>query len=225
MNFDPFDDVNCKYGSPMGRVSDAPGNFVDVPRTALRAVHEHEGAQPDTIDPGYDKGGAYWGLPDNVWAVWVDHPDFDMVVRYVRACSAGEALDKVQGVELDEFTQAYIEAMYFTDGQGIDEDGFDGNTMLSPEAFEQIKADCEFFQGRARHLLEDAYETGQYDAARAGHDFWLTRNGHGSGFWDRKELDRLSTINATLGDRLTKVAKEFRSLSLVKGDDGLLYLE
>lgn len=33
--------------------------------------------------------------------------------------------------------------------------------------------------------------------ARAGHDLWLTRNGHGAGFWDR-DLGEL-------GDRLTKV--------------------
>lgn len=122
--------------------------------------------------------------------------------------------------ELDDFTRAYIEAIYFTD-----EDGFDGNTMLSTEAFEQIKADCAKFQADAHYLLAQAYAQDGYDAAQAGHDFWLTRNGHGSGFWDRKELDGLSTINATLGDRLTKIAKEFRSLSLVKGDDGLLYLE
>ena len=223
MTFNPFEDVGSRFGSPMGRTSDAPGNFVDAPRSALRAMHEHEGASPDSIDPGYDKGGAYWGLPDNVWAVWIDDPNEDLAVTYVRARSAEEAIDKVRGIELDAFTAAYVEAIYFTDA-GPD-DACDTDDLFSDSAWEQIKGDCEFFQGRAKCLLEDAYETGQYDAAQAGHDFWLTRNGHGSGFWDRKELDGLSTINATLGARLTKIAKEFRSLSLVKGDDGLVYLE
>lgn len=43
-----------------------------------------------------------------------------------------------------------------------------------------------------------------YSAAElAGHDFWLTRNGHGAGFRDR-ELGEL-------GDRLTKAAQAFGS--------------
>ncbi len=42
--------------------------------------------------------------------------------------------------------------------------------------------------------LEDAWE-------QVGHDFNLTRNGHGAGFWDRG-LDEL-------GDRLTKASKPF----------------
>jgi hypothetical protein len=38
---------------------------------------------------------------------------------------------------------------------------------------------------------------------RAGHDFWLTRQGHGTGFWDRGLGD--------LGGRLTEDAKSFGS--------------
>lgn len=223
MKFDPFDNVDCKYGAPMGRPSASPTDFSGVPRSALKTQHQHEGAGADETDAGYDKGGAYWGLPDNVWAVWVGPPDFDLAVTYVRARSREEAIDKVQGIELDAFTAAYVEAIYFTDA-GPD-DACDEGDMFSDSAWKQIKGDCEFFQGRAKYLLDDAYETGQYGASQAGHDFWLTRNGHGTGFWDRKELDGLSTINATLGDRLTKIAEEFRWLSLVKGDDGLLYLE
>ena len=49
----------------------------------------------------------------------------------------------------------------------------------------------------------------------AGHDFWLTRNGHGAGFWDRG-LDQL-------GDDLTKATKTFGQIDLYLGDDGLVY--
>ena len=34
------------------------------------------------------------------------------------------------------------------------------------------------------------------DCSQAGHDFWLTRNGHGTGFWDRG--------NGRVGDILTE---------------------
>lgn len=51
---------------------------------------------------------------------------------------------------------------------------------------------------------------------RAGHDFWLTRNGHGAGFWDGDWPD-------AVGDRLTKASEAFGSCDLYVGDDGRLY--
>jgi hypothetical protein len=47
---------------------------------------------------------------------------------------------------------------------------------------------------------------------QAGGDFWLTRNGHGVGFWDRGLGE--------LGDRLTAASKPHGSSDLYIGDDG-----
>lgn len=80
--FNPFPAVNSQYGAPMGRHSDAPGNFVDAPR--LYAKHQGGGQ-------GYDRGGAYWGLPSNVWAVWTRGGES---VCYVRAWSREGAISK-----------------------------------------------------------------------------------------------------------------------------------
>lgn len=55
------------------------------------------------------------------------------------------------------------------------------------------------------------------DSEQIGHDFWLTRNGHGAGFWDRGLGER--------GDWLTQQCKIFGGMSLVVGDDGKLYYE
>lgn len=44
-----------------------------------------------------------------------------------------------------------------------------------------------------------------------GHDFWLTRNGHGAGFWDRGLGD--------FGEHLTKWAKTFGEVSLFVNDN------
>ncbi len=38
----------------------------------------------------------------------------------------------------------------------------------------------------------------------AGHDFWLTRSGHGAGFWDRG-------LTGGLGERLTEASKAYGS--------------
>lgn len=81
MRFNPFRKVDCRYGAPMGRRSDAPGNFVDAPKLYAR----HQGGCE-----GYDRGGAYWGTPCNVWAVWTRGGE---AVTYVRAWSRDEAIE------------------------------------------------------------------------------------------------------------------------------------
>jgi hypothetical protein len=53
-------------------------------------------------------------------------------------------------------------------------------------------------------------------AAQVGHDFWLTRNGHGAGFWDRGIGD--------YGDALTEHAHSFGASDVYVGDDGRLYV-
>lgn len=51
---------------------------------------------------------------------------------------------------------------------------------------------------------------------QAGHDFWLTRNGHGCGFWEDEWGD--------VKDQLDAAAKQFGECYLYVGDDGKLYL-
>jgi hypothetical protein len=43
---------------------------------------------------------------------------------------------------------------------------------------------------------------------QVGHDLWLTRNGHGAGFWDRGLGE--------VGDRLTKAAKDLGEANVWK---------
>ena len=82
-----------------------------------------------------------------------------------------------------------------------------------------MRADCEDFLGsNASDLAEycERMRNEQWSGEeRAGHDFWLTRNGHGAGFWDRGLGD--------LGDRLSAAAKVYGECDLYPGDDGLIY--
>lgn len=48
-----------------------------------------------------------------------------------------------------------------------------------------------------------------------GHDFWLTREGHGAGFWDRGL--------GVVGDRLTEACKSYGGYDLYIGDDGMVH--
>lgn len=52
-----------------------------------------------------------------------------------------------------------------------------------------------------------------------GHDLWLTRCGHGAGFWDRYTGGRGEEI----GNTLTSIAKSLGNVDLYVGDDNLIY--
>ena len=83
MTFNPFPALSGKHGAPHGRHGDAPGNFVDNPGPFFA---RHQGGTN-----GYDRGGAYWGSPSNVFAVWTA----DECVTYTRAKSKADAIQQV----------------------------------------------------------------------------------------------------------------------------------
>lgn len=67
---------------------------------------------------------------------------------------------------------------------------------------------------------------GYWSASQAGHDFWLTRNGHGTGFWDHylefSDDDREQV--RTIGKLLTDASHKFGQCDLYAGDDGKIYI-
>lgn len=68
-----------------------------------------------------------------------------------------------------------------------------------------IGAFCRYLSRTGRQPLHDAY-------AVAGHYFWLTRNGHGAGFWDAGA--------GRVGDLLSDRAHTYGSAYLWADDDG-----
>lgn len=86
--FNPFPEVSGHRGAPMGRFSDNPANL-----QGLKKLHARRQGGGD----GYDKGGAYWGTPSNVWGVW-GWVNGDAVCVYVRAGSRADAIDQVRGL-------------------------------------------------------------------------------------------------------------------------------
>ena len=125
---------------------------------------------------------------------------------------------------LDSFTQGYIEAAFWTESGEPDSPCYEkALSDLAPITLASMIEDCVNFQELAQADLEKAYDytPSNYDAAHAGHDFWLTRNGHGAGFWDRGFGDLRTE---TVGGRLSRDAKSFGGCDLYQGDDGLIYL-
>ena len=109
------------------------------------------------------------------------------------------------------FVLGFIEAMFFTECspaymsdewlsdecKEAQEQGQADGTLpgdvgycdLHPDSLAKIRAFCETFQRDNAALLAQAYARPDYDETQAGRDLWFTSQGHGVGFWDRKQLD------------------------------------
>lgn len=84
--------------------------------------------------------------------------------------------------DLDEFTQGYMEAMEWLLDESVDRDKLRGFTR---QAIKSAKADCADFQRFNKLKLEEYENLSGRSKSYAGHDFYLSRNGHGTGFFDR----------------------------------------
>jgi hypothetical protein len=111
---------------------------------------------------------------------------------------------------LSACAQQYLETALWSSS---DEDGEPLDRQFSvsdfaPEAIQQAEKDCLDFLS--------TNDVGDLDEEQVGHNFWLTRNRHGVGFWDLGL--------GALGDRLTKAAHAYGECDVYLGDDGKLYL-
>lgn len=125
----------------------------------------------------------------------------------------------------EQVLAGYLEcALWSTHHQdtGVPLDQDYGTEHLHPDTLAaSVKACREFVAANEADLLlaseVSPYRAGYTFDEMVGHDLWLTRNGHGAGFWDRGY--------GAAGDRLTKACEALGSADLYVGDDGRLYLD
>lgn len=119
---------------------------------------------------------------------------------------------------LQKMTLAYLECAAWLGEDGTKEDlAFDD---FSIEAQCKAASDCADF---LRHSdATTAISKKLWTPEQAGHDFWLTRNGHGAGFWDRYPP---GTVGHHFGELMTKAAKGFGECYTVLDEDDVIYLE
>lgn len=84
----------------------------------------------------------------------------------------------------DTMTRAYLEAVYFTETGDTDQP--DTDAELTEEFKREAWAACHRL--RLACCGHDGIDLREYNPEQIGHDLWLTRNGHGAGFWDRPEV-------------------------------------
>jgi hypothetical protein len=111
---------------------------------------------------------------------------------------------------MDSFTRAYFETALWASSDNSDDQGgepLDKNYDvgdIDDATRDKMIADCASFQERFGELIGGNLEL-------AGHDFWLTRNGAGAGFWDGDWPEPDAT-------KLTDGAHEYGEFDLYVGD-------
>lgn len=109
---------------------------------------------------------------------------------------------------ISNHTKSYLETALWS--SELDSFCFDD---IRPEHLLQAEKDCSLFIQKAGDLLNGL------DLDQVMHDFWLTRNGHGAGFWD-------GDYEKDIGDRLTELSKEFGELVCLESEvDGKIFIE
>lgn len=148
------------------------------------------------------------------------------------------------------FIKSYIQAALWTEQDDLnnppeDEDDTEGEEWkekpekkqwekkeytikdLAPETLEKMTKDCIDFYNKYNEL----YHSAGWSDDKAAFDFWLTRNRHGSGFFDREMEDLDQELNYKMSratfegikESLIEAAHSYGEFHLYVGDDGLVY--
>lgn len=115
----------------------------------------------------------------------------EFIIAY-KVCALGASYD-----ESDESGGKPLDRNY-------DVDDIDSDTI------KMMETDCRRFIEENESLLD---QVGDY--VQHGYDFFLTRNHHGAGFFDRGYSD--------IGEILTDAAHAYGEVYLYVGDDGMIY--
>lgn len=111
-----------------------------------------------------------------------------------------------------DFRTAYVDALLWSTYANPEETGCSFEYFseaasrfedFNTEAQEHIEKDCkDFLELAEKFIPEDGF-------SQSGHDFALTRNGHGVGFWDREEI-----YGEKAAKELNKIADSFGEIYL-----------
>ena len=111
-------------------------------------------------------------------------------------------------MKLKDRQMQYFETALWSSGDEFDE--FSITDIAEESIIKGVKELEDFLDDEVMDLVGDS------DLTTVAHDFWLTRCGHGAGFWDG---------DYEHGDRLTELCEKFKSLDLVLGDDNKIHME
>jgi hypothetical protein len=122
----------------------------------------------------------------------------------------------MKNTHLNKFVRSYLAT-----GVWVEFESDEMPETVSKEAIRLAFEDCQRFIDKVKELFSK--EDADYILKRPGsdldllapHEFYLTRNRHGAGFWDGDWDEH--------GDKLTKICHEMKECQLYTGDDNKAY--
>jgi len=120
-------------------------------------------------------------------------------------------------LDSEAFQQYVATALWSTtDDNGAPLDANYDFDDVDTESLQFQRIECEHFIQSNYSLIVALRENG-HELSTIMHDFWLTRNSHGCGFWDGDYEEPYATL-------LTDSANSFGEREPYIGDDGQVYL-
>ncbi len=108
-------------------------------------------------------------------------------------------------MNLEQFVSAYIAcALWSSVDENCEPLDLYSPDDIDPQTLEVMRSDCKDFIESNADLLKGL------DPEQCGHDFWLTRNRHGAGFWDRGLGD--------VGQQLTEACRPYGEFNLYEAE-------
>lgn len=128
---------------------------------------------------------------------------------------------------LDDFTKAYVDCALWASNDDTNPDvgdnPLDDNyfwTDIDSSTLQEMIEDCLKFQKQNADLINNDNSINRTNFSpeeHAGHDFWLTRNRHGCGFWDGDWREPAAS-------KLTESSKSFGDYNITaSGKGGQVY--
>ena len=119
---------------------------------------------------------------------------------------------------INQFINSYKTTALWSSTDDNEQPLDNGDYDLASETSQTMVNDCMKFLEIAHSEIvsnRENFPSAKQMWTYAGHDFWLTRCGHGAGFWDSPELWE--------DVQLTEICETFGNVDLYIGDDGLIY--
>jgi len=113
-------------------------------------------------------------------------------------------------VNIDDIVKSYLETAFWSTEE--QENGLKEKSIADVDrmSVQGAKKDVIDFLRQAETQAPDELQS--YDAEALGHNLWLSRNGHGAGFFDDNN------------DKLQDIARNMKGVDMYVGDDGKVYI-
>jgi hypothetical protein len=130
----------------------------------------------------------------------------------VKGSLISESFESEQEHDYNEILSSYLETAIWADAEEDDEQ-MKSKTIhdFDPQSKDNALKDIQAFVKQAGQIAPEELKT--YSDKQLGHNLWLSRNGHGAGFFDDKN------------NKLQDIARNMKGKYIYSGDDHNIYIQ